>query len=163
MILGGPENEARVGAVEEVMARNGFQGPRFADLHHQGGGLWFLLIGVAPAMFLKSFAEAAGEDAWIAVKGLYRELREALREAEDSHGQLCIRQGGETKSEWEASDRKALLPGLPLQGEHPPEIVIDSLLPDEALQLLFEIDFRKLEARSFAWDRHRREWVPKEH
>jgi len=60
MILGGPENDARVGAVEEVMARNGFEGPCFADLHNQGGGLWFLLIGVAPAMFLKSLAEAAG-------------------------------------------------------------------------------------------------------
>ena len=84
------------------------------DLHNQGGGLWFLLIGVAPAVFLKSFAEAAGEDAWKAVKVLYNELREALGEAEDSHGQLYVREGGDTKAEWEASEgRKGLLPGLP--------------------------------------------------
>ena len=30
MILGGPENEARVRVVEDVMARNGFAGPCFA-------------------------------------------------------------------------------------------------------------------------------------
>jgi len=76
---------------------------------------------------------------------------------------VYIRRGGETKSEWEASDRKALLPGLPPQGVHPPEIVIDSLLPDEALRLLFEIYFSKLEAQSFVWDWNRREWVPSEH
>src|SRR3954447_20883423 len=67
------------------MARNGFEGPCSADLHHQGGGLWFLLIGIAPAVFPKSFAEAAGEDAWKAIKNLYRELREALGQDDDSH------------------------------------------------------------------------------
>jgi hypothetical protein len=162
MILGGPENEARVGAVEEVMARNGLAGPCFADLHAQGGGLWFLLIGVAPAFFLKSFAEAAGEDAWKGVKTLYDELREALGHEKDSHGQLYVREGGETKAEWEASGRKALLPGLPPEGEHPPQIVIDSTLPDEALRALFEIDFSQLESNSFDWDRKRREWVPRD-
>jgi hypothetical protein len=162
MILGGRDNEARVGAVEQVMARNGFEGPCSADLHHQGGGLWFLLIGIAPAVFLKSFAEAAGEDAWKAIKNLYRELREALGQDDESHGQLYIREGGETKAEWEASDRKAPLPGLPPQGEHPPQIVIDSILPDEALKALFEIDFSQLASTSFEWDRKRREWVPKE-
>lgn len=162
MILGGPENETRVGAVEEVMARNGFEGPCFADLHNQGGGLWFLLIGVAPAMFLKSLAEAAGEDAWRGIKTLYNELRKALGEEEDSHGQLYVREGGETKAEWEASGRQALLPGLPPPGVHPPQIVIDSTLPDEALEALFEIDFNELEGHSFDWDRGRREWVPKD-
>jgi len=162
MILGGAENEARVSAVEEVMARHRLAGPCFADLHSQGGGLWFLLIGVTPAFFLKSFAEAAGEDAWKQVKSLYEDLREALGHERNSHGQLYIREGGETKAQWEASDRKALLPGLPPQGEHPPQIVIDSTLPDEALQALFEIDFTQLEHNSFSWDRTRREWVPRE-
>ena len=96
------------------------------------------------------------------IKNLYRELREALGQDDESHGQLYIREGGETKAEWEASDRKALLPGLPPQGEHPPQIVIDSILPDEALKALFEIDFSQLESTSFEWNRRRREWVPKE-
>ncbi len=162
MILGGEENEARIAAVEEVMARNRLGGPCFADLHAQGGGLWFLLIGVAPALFLKSFAEAAGEDAWKGIKTLYNELREALGHEEDSHGQLYVREGGETKAEWEASGRKAPLPGLPAEGERPPQIVIDSILPDEALEALFRLDFSQLESSSFDWDRDRREWVPRD-
>ncbi len=162
MILGGLENQARVGLVEQVMARNRLAGPCLADLHMQGGGIWFLLIGVAPTFFLKSFAEAAGQDAWLAVKKLYAELRDALGEPENSHGQLYVREGGETKAEWEASNGKALLPGLPPQGEHPPQIVIDSTLPDEALEALFEIDFSQLESQSFEWDRTNRQWMPRD-
>lgn len=163
MILGGPENEARVGAVEEVMARNGLAGTCLADLHAQGGGIWFVLIGVTPGFFLKSFAEAAGEDAWKAVKRLYHELREALGKDEDSRGQLYVREGGPTKAEWEASGREnALLPGIPPQGEHPPQIVIDSILPDEAIEALFRIDFEALDESSFHRDRDLREWVPRD-
>jgi hypothetical protein len=163
MILGGPENEARVGAVEEVMARNGLAGTCLADLHAQGGGIWFVLIGVTPGFFLKSFAEAAGEDAWKAVKRLYHELREALDKDEDSHGQLYVREGGPTKAEWEASGREnALLPGIPPQGEHPPQIVIDSILSDEAIEALFRIDFEALDESPFHWDRDLREWVPRD-
>jgi hypothetical protein len=160
MILGGPENEARVDAVESVMARNGFPGPCFADLHSQGEGLWFVLIGVAPAIFLKSFAEAAGEDAWKAVKKIYHELREALDQDEESHGQLYIREGGATKDEWERSGRKALLPGLPEPGENPPQIMIDSILPGEAWEALFDIDYEVLDEVSFEWNRECRAWVP---
>jgi hypothetical protein len=163
MILGSPANEERVGAVEEVMARNGLPGPCFADLHAQGGGIWFVLIGVTPGFFLKSFAEAAGEDAWKAVKRLYSELREVLGKDEDSHGQLYVREGGLTKAEWEESGRKdALLPGIPPPDEHPPQIVIDSILPDEAIEALFRIDFDALEESSFVWDRDLREWVPRD-
>jgi hypothetical protein len=85
-----------------------------------------------------------------------------LGEGEDSHGQLYVREGGETKAEWEASGRKGLLPGVPPQGEHPPQIVIDSLLPDRALEALFEIDFSELEDSSFKWDWDREEWVPRD-
>jgi hypothetical protein len=151
MILGGPANEARVGAVEEVMTRNGLAGTCYADLHAQGGGIWFVLIGVTPAIFLKS------------VKPLYHELREALGKDEDSHGQLYVREGGQTKAEWEASGRKeALLPRIPPPDEHPPQIVIDSILPDEATEALFRIDFEALEGSSFDWDRDLREWVPRD-
>lgn len=86
-------------------------------------------------------SRSGGEDAWKGIKALYNELREALGEEESSHGQLYVREGGETKAEWEASGRQALLPGLPPPGVHPPQIVIDSTLPDEALEALFEIDF----------------------
>jgi len=57
---------------------------------------------------------------------------------------------------------KSPLARIPPQGEHPPQIVIDSILPDEALKALFEIDFSQLASTSFEWDRKRREWVPKE-
>lgn len=92
------------------------------------------------------------------VKNLNHELRTALGEAEKSRGHLYIRKGGETKSEWEARVGKPFLPGLPHPGGHPPQIVIDLLLPDEALKSLFEIDFEEFDAQSFAWDRKRREW-----
>jgi hypothetical protein len=162
MILGGPANEARTDAVEEVMARNRLPGPCYPHLHAQGGGIWFVLIGATPAFFLKSFAESAGEDAWKNVKRFYGEIREALGKTEDSHGQLYVREGGATKEEWEASGRQGPLPGLPPLGEWPPQIVIDSILPAEALEALFQIDYDELEASSFEWDRERREWVPKD-
>lgn len=163
MILGGPANEARVGAIEDVMARNGFAGPCFAHLHAQGEGIWIVLIGLPPAAFLQALAAEAGKDAWKAVKRIFGELRYALDEGEDSHGQIYIREGGLTRDEWEASGRKALLPGLPEPGEHPPQIVIDSILPDEAIEALFEIDYDELWHSSFDWDQEKREWVPREH
>lgn len=140
MILGGPENEARVDAVESVMARNGFPRPCFADLRSQGEGLWFVLIGVAPAAFRKSFAEAAGEDAWRAPLHPRRRL---------------------AQKRWENSGRKVLLPGLPEPGDNPPQIMIDSILPDEAWEALFDIDYEALGGVSFEWSRERRAWMPR--
>lgn len=157
-----PRYEERVGAVERVMARNGLNGRCHADLHAQGEGIWIVLIGLTPAAFLQSFAAAAGKDAWKAVKRLYEELRDALDKDEDSHGQIYVREGGKTKEEWEASGRTASLPGLPEPDDHPPQIVIDSILPDEAIEALFRIDWETLEHSSFDWDGDQGQWVPRD-
>jgi hypothetical protein len=153
MILGGPENEGRREAVAAVMARGGFEGPVSAVLHAQGEGIWIVLVGVTPAVFLKAFLEAAGADAWKALRSFFAELRESLSKEEGEHGQLYVRADGVSVSEWEASRPYGPMPGLRKPGSSEPQICIDSLLPDEALEELFRLDPEEMGASSYAWDR----------
>src|ERR1700679_2369456 len=126
MILGSPENEGRREAVGAVMARAGFEGPVAAVLHAQGEGIWIVLVGVTPAVFVKAFLEAAGADAWKALRSFFGELRDSLGKEEGDHGQLYVRADAVTAAEWEASRSQGPMPGLRKPGSTDPQICIDS-------------------------------------
>jgi hypothetical protein len=138
MILGGPQGEASVGAVEDVFRGAGFDGSCTADLHAQGGGTWIVLIELVPEAFIGGISAAAGADAWKRLKRLMEELRDALGREEGSHGQLYVRPDVVTRKEWEASKPHGPMPGFPKPGTEHEQLQIDTLWSDDEYQALFE-------------------------
>jgi hypothetical protein len=127
-----------VAAVEAAFRDAGFDADAKADYVRRGRELypWLVSVTVPLGLFLKRFLELAAEDAWVALKRLVTQVREARKASLAPPGSVLIvdKRTHET-------------------------IVLLGNEPDEAFQQLPTLDIKQTDSGQLYWDDKVGQWV----
>jgi hypothetical protein len=127
-----------VAAVGNAFLVAGLDAKVSANYERRGADIypWALFVLVPVGAFFKKIGEAAGEDAWKALKGLVRRLYEARRESPAPKGVVVLQSRGEFEE----------------------DIVLEDDLPDEAWEALIRIERRRTSSGYMRWDPSKGKW-----
>jgi hypothetical protein len=127
-----------VAAVEAAFRDAGFDADVKAAYVRKGIGQypWVVYVTVPVGLFLRKFLELAAEEAWVALKRLVTQVREARRESLAPPGSVLM--VDETTHE---------------------TIVLLGNEPDEAFQQLATLDIRQTDSGHLYWDDKVGRWV----
>jgi hypothetical protein len=159
-MTGAGHSVEEAGAVETVMRHAGLEGPFELAIRGQGEGVAVIVIQATVPIFLEPFLRPAAEGAAERLKEFFREIHERTRWGREARQrQLYIRPEAISAEEWEASGRRGRLPGWRPEDPQEPELVMTSLMPDEAWEALVDLDPATLEAGgSYWWSEKERCW-----
>jgi len=158
--IGGSHSKEEAAAVEEVMLRAGFEGPCEPVIRAQGEGIGIIVIQVSVGIFLQPFLQPIADGAADRLKRFFWELHEKTRWGREARlRQIYIRPDAVGDEEWERSGRRGRMPGWRKESPTEPEIVLSSLMPDEAWEALAKLDVDSLEGGgSYSWSDEDRCW-----
>jgi hypothetical protein len=127
-----------VAAIEAAFRNAGFDADVKADLERRGIGQypWVVYVMVPMGLFLRKFLELAAEDAWVALKRLVTQVREARKASLAPPGSVLV----VDKTTHET-------------------IVLLGNEPDEAFQQLAKLDIRQTDSGHLYWDDKVARWV----
>lgn len=161
-MIGGGLSQEEAEATRAVVRRAGFDGPCEPILHGQGEGIAVVVIQVALPIFLQPFLQPVADGAAERLKEFFRDLhRQTDWGRESLQQQVFIRPDAISHEEWVQSRGRGRMPGWREEDPTEPELVLTSLMPDEAWEALAELDVESLEGgRSYSWSDEHREWRP---
>lgn len=159
-MIGAGHSAEEAGEVEQVMRRLGLAGPVELSIRGQGEGIAVIVIQAAVPIFLEPFLRPVADGAAERFKRFFWELHEGTRWGREARiRQIYVRPDAVTSEEWERSGRRGRLPGWRREDPQQPELVMTSLMPDEAWEALAELDPDLLEAGgSYWWSDEERRW-----
>jgi hypothetical protein len=159
-MIGASHSAEEAAEVEQVMRRLGLAGPVELSIRGQGEGIAVIVIQAAVPIFLEPFLRPVADGAAERFKRFFWELHEGTRWGREARiRQIYVRPDAVTSEEWERSGRRGRLPGWRHEDPQQPELVMTSLMPDEAWEALAELDPDLLEAGgSYWWSDEERRW-----
>jgi hypothetical protein len=159
-MIGAGHSDAEAAEIEEVMRDVGLAGPCELAIRAQGEGIAVIVISSTLPIFLEPFLRPVADGAAERLKRLFCELHEKTRWGREARiRQIYVRPDAVTVEEWERSGRRGRLPGW--RHENPPEaeLVLSSLMPDEAWEALAQLNVECLEpGGSYSWSAEDRRW-----
>jgi hypothetical protein len=159
-MIGADHSDDEAAEVEAAMRSVGLEGPCELAIRAQGEGVAVIVISTTLPIFLEPFLRPVADGAAERLRRFFWELHEKTRWGREARlRQIYIRPDAVTVEEWDRSEQKGRLPGWPNEDPDGPELVMSSLMPDEAWEALAELDVESLEqGGSYSWSNDERRW-----
>lgn len=159
-MIGAGHSDGEAAEVEAAMRSVGLEGPCELAIRAQGEGIAVIVISTTLPIFLEPFLRPVADGAARRLRRFFWELHEKTRWGRDARlRQIYIRPDAVTVEEWERSERKGRLPGWRHENPEEPELVMSSLMPENAWEALAELDVESLEpGGSYSWSSEERRW-----